>query len=77
VQLDEYHIDALRTGSDAQGRVSIAISTDGITSRGQATIDVVIASGKAFIAALNHRAYQLELTKLSAAANAQPTIQPP
>lgn len=71
VQLDEYHIDALSTGSDAQGKVSIAISGDGITSRGQATdIDVVIASGKAFIAALNHRAYQLELTRLQTAANA-------
>jgi 2-isopropylmalate synthase len=71
VQMDEYHIDALSTGSDAQGKVSISISGDGIASRGQATdIDVVIASGKAFIAALNHRAYQLELTKLQAAANA-------
>jgi 2-isopropylmalate synthase len=70
VQLDEYHIDALSGGSDAQGKVSIAISADGIASRGQATdIDVVIASGKAFIAALNHRAYQLELMKLQAAAN--------
>jgi 2-isopropylmalate synthase len=71
VQVDEYHIDALSTGADAQGKVSIGISADGIMSRGQATdIDVVIASAKAFIAALNHRAYQLELTKLSAAANA-------
>ncbi|HET6335447.1 MAG TPA: 2-isopropylmalate synthase [Polyangiales bacterium] len=71
VQMDEYHIDALSTGSDAQGKVSIGISADGITSRGQATdIDVVIASGKAFIAALNHRAYQLELTRLQAVANA-------
>lgn len=71
VQLDEYHIDALSTGSDALGKVTIAISADGITSRGQATdIDVVIASAKAFIAALNHRAYQLELTKLAAVVNA-------
>ena len=71
VQMDEYHIDALSTGSDAQGKVSIGISADGISSRGQATdMDVVIASAKAFIAVLNHRAYQLELTRLQAAANA-------
>src|SRR5262245_12642140 len=70
VQLDEYHIDALRSGSDAQCKVSIGISADGISSRGQATdIDVVTASAKAFVAALNHRAYQLELTRLAAAAN--------
>jgi 2-isopropylmalate synthase len=71
VQMDEYHIDALSTGSDAQGKVSIGISADGISSRGQATdIDVVSASAKAFVAALNHRAYQLELTRLASAANA-------
>jgi 2-isopropylmalate synthase len=71
VQLDEYHIDALSTGSDALGKVSIGISSsDGVSSRGQATdIDVVIASAKAFMAALNHRAYQLELTRLQAVVN--------
>ncbi len=71
VSMDEYHIDALSTGSDAQGKVAIAISGDQIISRGQATdMDVVIASAKAFVAALNHRAYQLELTRLQAAADA-------
>jgi 2-isopropylmalate synthase len=70
VQMDEYHIDALSGGSDAQGKVAIAISAEGLTSRGQGTdMDVVIASAKAFVAALNHRAYQLELSKLAPAAN--------
>jgi 2-isopropylmalate synthase len=70
VQMDEYHIDALSGGSDAQGKVAMAISADGVASRGQGTdMDVVIASAKAFVAALNHRAYQLELSKLSLAAN--------
>ena len=40
----------------------------GLVSRGQATdIDVVMASAKAFVSALNHRAYQLELGERSAA----------
>jgi hypothetical protein len=48
----------------------MAVSGDDLISRGQATdMDVVIASAKAFIAALNHRAYQLELARLAPAAN--------
>jgi 2-isopropylmalate synthase len=70
VQIDEYHIDALSGGSDAQGKVSMAVSGDNLVSRGQATdMDVVIASAKAFIAALNHRAYQIELSRLAPVAN--------
>jgi 2-isopropylmalate synthase len=68
VHIEEYHIDALSGGSDAQGKVGMAISGDGIVSRGQATdMDVVIASAKAFIVALNQRAYQLELSRLAPA----------
>ncbi|HEX7477026.1 MAG TPA: 2-isopropylmalate synthase [Polyangiales bacterium] len=71
VTMTEYHIDALSSGSDSQGQVTIAITANDIVSRGQATDpDVVIASAQAFMAALNHRAYQLELPRLQAAANA-------
>ncbi len=68
VTMTEYHIDALSSGSDSQGQVTIAISGDQLVSRGQATdMDVVTASAKAFMAALNHRAYQLELSRLQSA----------
>jgi 2-isopropylmalate synthase len=64
--LEEYRLDALTGGSDAQGRVSLTIkSEDGLIARGQAThIDVVIASATAFVTALNHEAYQRELSRV-------------
>ncbi|MDD9944924.1 MAG: 2-isopropylmalate synthase [Myxococcales bacterium] len=59
VVMTEYRIDALSGGSDAQGRVTLSIEADGLVSRGQATdIDVVMASAKAYLAALNHRVQQ-------------------
>ena len=67
VMLEDYRIDALSGGSDAQGRVSLSISDDGLIARGRAThIDVVMASAMAFISALNHRAYQIEIRKRQA-----------
>jgi 2-isopropylmalate synthase len=64
VRLEEYHIDALSGGSDAQGNVRLSIGEGGFTSHGRAThMDVVMASAQAFVAALNHRAFQLELSK--------------
>jgi 2-isopropylmalate synthase len=64
IKLEEYHIDALSGGSDAQGSVRLSIEGGGVVSHGRAThMDVVMASARAFVAALNHRAYQLELGK--------------
>ena len=67
VLLEDYRIDALSGGSDAQGRVSLTVSGDGIVARGRAThLDVVMASAMAFVNALNHRAFQIEITKRQA-----------
>jgi 2-isopropylmalate synthase len=67
VRLEEYHIDALSGGSDAQGNVRLSIEAGGVVSHGRAThMDVVMASAQAFVAALNHRAFQLELSKRQA-----------
>jgi 2-isopropylmalate synthase len=64
VRLEEYHIDALSGGSDAQGNVRLSIAEGNLVSHGRAThMDVVMASAQAFVAALNHRAFQLELVK--------------
>jgi 2-isopropylmalate synthase len=67
VNLEDYRIDALSGGSDAQGRVSLTISDDGLVARGRAThLDVVMASAIAFVNALNHRAFQIEISKRQA-----------
>jgi 2-isopropylmalate synthase len=66
VMLDDYALMAITEGSDAQGRVSLAIHEDGVVSRGQAThTDVVVASAMAFVAALNHQVYQSEICRRS------------
>ena len=62
VVMQDFRIHAISGGADAQGRVSLSIVDDALISRGQATdIDVVMASAKAFISALNHREYQIQL----------------
>jgi 2-isopropylmalate synthase len=67
VKLEEYHLDALSGGSDAQGNVRLSIEEGGIVSHGRSThMDVVMASAQAFVAALNHRAYQIELSRRQA-----------
>jgi 2-isopropylmalate synthase len=60
----EFHIDALGSGSDAQASCALSIEQDGLISAGKGVhTDIVIAGAQAFIAALNHRAYQLEMQK--------------
>jgi 2-isopropylmalate synthase len=67
VRLEEYHLDALSGGSDAQGNVRLSIEEGGMVSHGRSThMDVVMASAQAFVAALNHRAFQTELMKRNA-----------
>jgi 2-isopropylmalate synthase len=61
--LADYSLSAIGAGSDAQGRVNLSLSDDGVISRGQAThTDVVAASAQAFVNALNnYQAHQAEL----------------
>jgi 2-isopropylmalate synthase len=71
--LEEYRLDALTGGADAQARATLVIFDRGLLSRGVAThIDVVTASALAFIDALNHQARRLELQ-----ANHLSSVPPP
>ena len=53
--LDSYNVASVTEGMDAQAEVSVSINHEGFSSRGKgASTDVVIASAKAFINALNN-----------------------
>ena len=54
IQLEEYHVDAIRGGTDALVDVTVRLSKDGkiITSRGAST-DIIMASVEAMIAGMN------------------------
>jgi len=54
IQLEEYHVDAIRGGTDALVEVTVRLSKDGkiITSRGART-DIIMASVEAMIAGMN------------------------
>jgi len=54
IQLEEYHVDAIRGGTDALVDVTVRLSKDGkiITSRGART-DIIMASVEAMIAGMN------------------------
>ena len=53
-QLMEFSINAVTEGNDAVGEVSIRIERDGRTYIGRgADTDIIVASGKAYMAALN------------------------
>ncbi len=55
--MSDYQLSAVTSGSDAQGRVSMTVSENGSSARGQAThTDVVVASAQAFVQALNQLA---------------------
>jgi 2-isopropylmalate synthase len=59
VRLKDFELSALSGGADAQGKVSLTIEENGISSRGQGRhTDVVVASALAFVNALNQQAYQ-------------------
>jgi 2-isopropylmalate synthase len=59
VRLEEYHLDAVTKGKDALGRVTVTVRKNGhhAKARGVST-DIVVASAKAFINALNTIAFQ-------------------
>ena len=49
-----YSVNAITTGTDAQGEVTVRLSRDGRIVNGQgADTDIVVASAKAYINALN------------------------
>ncbi len=54
IRLEEYHVDAIRGGTDALVEVTVRLSKDGkiITSRGART-DIIMASVEAMIAGMN------------------------
>jgi 2-isopropylmalate synthase len=59
VVLVDYSISAITSGSDAQGRVNVRIEREGEPFQGQATdTDVVVASAKAFVDALNREVWR-------------------
>ena len=58
VMLEDYHLDAITGGSDAQGKVHVRVKQGTIIAHGQAVhTDVVQASAEAFMRALNHLAF--------------------
>ena len=62
LKLRDYELSALSSGADAQGKVSLSIEENGVTSRGQGRhTDVVLASALAVVNALNQQAYQRQL----------------
>jgi 2-isopropylmalate synthase len=55
IQLDEYSIDAVTEGRDAQGEVSVKIKSDGKAAKGYGlSTDVIEASIKAYINAIDN-----------------------
>ncbi|MCB9663746.1 MAG: 2-isopropylmalate synthase [Alphaproteobacteria bacterium] len=58
VVLEDYHLDAVTGGTDAQGKVHVRIRVDDVVAHGQGThTDVVVASGEAFVDALDQLAF--------------------
>lgn len=62
VELKSYNLDAVTGGKDAQGQVTVKISSNGktVTGRGVST-DIIEASAKAYIHALNKLVYEIEI----------------
>ena len=58
VVLEDYHLDAITGGSDAQGKVHVRVKQGRVVAHGQAVhTDVVEASAEAFMRAINHLAF--------------------
>jgi 2-isopropylmalate synthase len=59
VRLQQYQLDAVTSGKDALGRVTVTVAKNGYKSRARGvSTDIVVASAKAFINALNAIAFQ-------------------
>jgi 2-isopropylmalate synthase len=60
-KLTQYKVTAISGGTDAQGEVTVAVEENGKTATGRGTdLDIVVASAKAFITALNRLGYRKE-----------------
>jgi len=60
-KLTHYKVNAVTGGTDAQGEVSVTIEDDGRTATGRGTDpDIIMASAKAFVSALNRLEYRKE-----------------
>jgi 2-isopropylmalate synthase len=61
-RLVRYHVNAITSGIDAQGEVAVTLEDDGLRVIGQgADPDIVVASAKAFVHAINKLAKRKEL----------------
>lgn len=59
VRLDEYSIDAVTEGRDAQGEVSVKVNSQGTSAKGYGlSTDVIEASIQAYINAINNLIYE-------------------
>jgi 2-isopropylmalate synthase len=60
-QLLLYSVNAITTGTDAQGEVTVRLAKDGKVVNGQgADTDIIVASAKAYLNALNKLHAKLE-----------------
>lgn len=60
-KLLDYNVGSITGGTDAQGAVTVRIEQDGVISQGQgANTDIVVASAKAYINALNKLRWRKE-----------------
>lgn len=60
-KLTQYKVNAITGGTDAQGEVSVTIDDNGKTATGRgADLDIVLASAKAFVSALNRMEHRKE-----------------
>jgi 2-isopropylmalate synthase len=60
-QLLLYSVNAITTGTDAQGEVTVRLAKDGRVVNGQgADTDIIVASAKAYLNALNKLHGKLE-----------------
>jgi 2-isopropylmalate synthase len=59
--LESYVVAAITGGTDAQGEVTVRIEENGIVAQGQgASTDIIVASAKAFVNALNKLRWRKE-----------------
>jgi len=59
--LTQFKVNAITGGTDAQGEVTVSVEENGKTATGRSTDpDIVMASAKAFVAALNRMEYRKE-----------------
>ena len=62
-RLESFNINSITGGSDAQAEVSVRIEEGGVMANGQAAdTDIVVASAKAFVRALNKIEYRKKKT---------------